>query len=219
MVSVAARLQTTYMVYVNRVGCEEGLSFAGGSVVVDPFGAGCSEAVELAEEAEQLHDALVLGVRDYVTKCGFSSVCLGLSGGIDSASILAMMSRHSDEPVRTFLIGFGREEHRWDELAEIRRLAEARDWPGVDAAVHRLRGATAYCGVPALDTALHDLSLAAKSAAPERIVSAQAGVETQAVGPVRAGGLSRLPEPAAKPRRLRASIAQALPAAVRDRCL
>jgi NH3-dependent NAD+ synthetase len=27
----------------------------------------------------------VLGVRDYVTKCGFSSVCLGLSGGIDSA--------------------------------------------------------------------------------------------------------------------------------------
>ena len=32
-----------------------------------------------------LHDALVLGLRDYVRKCGFKSVVLGLSGGIDSA--------------------------------------------------------------------------------------------------------------------------------------
>ena len=36
-------------------------------------------------EPAQLYQALVLGLRDYVTKCGFSSVCLGLSGGIDSA--------------------------------------------------------------------------------------------------------------------------------------
>src|SRR5207249_4557054 len=32
-----------------------------------------------------LHDALVLGLRDYVHKCRFKSVVLGLSGGIDSA--------------------------------------------------------------------------------------------------------------------------------------
>lgn len=32
-----------------------------------------------------LHDALVLGLRDYLTKCGFRSAVLGLSGGIDSA--------------------------------------------------------------------------------------------------------------------------------------
>src|SRR5207249_1696179 len=32
-----------------------------------------------------LHDALVLGLRDYVRKCGFKSVVLGLSGGVDSA--------------------------------------------------------------------------------------------------------------------------------------
>ena len=51
-------------------------------------------------------------------------VGLFLSAGIDSASILAMMARHSEEPVRTFTIGFGEEEHRWDELAEARRLAE-----------------------------------------------------------------------------------------------
>src|SRR5439155_7248295 len=37
------------------------------------------------EPTAALHDALVLGLRDYVQKCGFKSVVLGLSGGIDSA--------------------------------------------------------------------------------------------------------------------------------------
>ncbi|MBP7868100.1 MAG: NAD+ synthase [Acidobacteria bacterium] len=36
-------------------------------------------------EAEQVYRALVLGTRDYVRKCGFRKVVLGLSGGIDSA--------------------------------------------------------------------------------------------------------------------------------------
>jgi NAD+ synthase (glutamine-hydrolysing) len=36
-------------------------------------------------EADEVHCALVLGVRDYVRKCGFSSAVVGLSGGIDSA--------------------------------------------------------------------------------------------------------------------------------------
>ena len=45
-----------------------------------------AETEDLATcDTEQLYDALVLGLRDYVHKCGFSSVCLGLSGGIDSA--------------------------------------------------------------------------------------------------------------------------------------
>jgi NAD+ synthase (glutamine-hydrolysing) len=39
---------------------------------------------------EDLWDALVLGVRDYITKNGFPSVLLGLSGGIDSALVLAI---------------------------------------------------------------------------------------------------------------------------------
>jgi NAD+ synthase (glutamine-hydrolysing) len=37
------------------------------------------------EDMEILHQALVLGVRDYARKCGFKSAVLGLSGGIDSA--------------------------------------------------------------------------------------------------------------------------------------
>jgi NAD+ synthase (glutamine-hydrolysing) len=36
-------------------------------------------------EIEAIHDALVLGLRDYVRKCGFRAALLGLSGGIDSA--------------------------------------------------------------------------------------------------------------------------------------
>lgn len=52
-------------------------------------------------------------------------VGLFLSGGIDSAAILARMARSSEEPVRSFSIGFGQREHRWDELDQARALAAA----------------------------------------------------------------------------------------------
>ncbi|MCH2378222.1 MAG: NAD(+) synthase, partial [Pedosphaera sp.] len=42
------------------------------------------------EEIAMLHDALVLGVRDYLGKCGFTSAVIGLSGGIDSAVTAAI---------------------------------------------------------------------------------------------------------------------------------
>jgi NAD+ synthase (glutamine-hydrolysing) len=48
-----------------------------------------STTPERSDEA-QLWDALVMGVRDYVTKNGFPSTLLGLSGGIDSALVLAI---------------------------------------------------------------------------------------------------------------------------------
>jgi len=38
LLRVSAQFQTAFLVYVNRVGCEDGLLFAGGSMVVDPFG-------------------------------------------------------------------------------------------------------------------------------------------------------------------------------------
>ena len=41
-------------------------------------------------EDEEIWSALVLGVRDYSRKCGFSKVVLGLSGGIDSALVAAI---------------------------------------------------------------------------------------------------------------------------------
>lgn len=98
---VAQKIQAP-VVYCNAVGGNDELVFDGHSLVVTPQGTttqleGFVEQVKtvdmqsltesLAEtaEPEQLYRALVLGMRDYAHKCGFHSVCLGLSGGIDSA--------------------------------------------------------------------------------------------------------------------------------------
>jgi NAD+ synthase (glutamine-hydrolysing) len=100
------------VVYVNLVGGQDELVFDGGSFVVDSRGglrhrspffeegealiridATGPEAGDLAPipgEEEQVYRALVTGTRDYVTKNGFSSVVLGLSGGIDSALTLTI---------------------------------------------------------------------------------------------------------------------------------
>jgi NAD+ synthase (glutamine-hydrolysing) len=101
------------VIYVNMVGGQDELVFDGGSFVMDlpglvvqrgPF---CEEAELLVEldgaarprrgevlpqpqEEEALYRALVLGVRDYVTKNGFQGAVLGLSGGVDSALTLAI---------------------------------------------------------------------------------------------------------------------------------
>jgi NAD+ synthetase len=59
-------------------------AFAEDLIVVDSSAAAGLEYAEASEEG-MVHDALVLGLRDYVRKCGFQEVVLGLSGGIDSA--------------------------------------------------------------------------------------------------------------------------------------
>jgi NAD+ synthetase len=61
-------------------------SFAEDLVLVDPFNAPPVPAPE-EDDTEAAYRALVLGTRDYVRKCGFSKVLVGLSGGIDSALV------------------------------------------------------------------------------------------------------------------------------------
>ena len=101
------------VVYVNQVGGQDELVFDGHSFVVDARGQVSQRApafveglypviidaalqpqpAELAPVASleaSVYDALVLGVRDYVCKNGFKGVVLGLSGGIDSALVLAV---------------------------------------------------------------------------------------------------------------------------------
>ncbi|MGA0845113.1 MAG: NAD+ synthase [Luteolibacter sp.] len=110
MIAGIARRSKLPVVYCNSVGANDQLVFDGHSLVAAPNGrihvqlCGFRESIQVfdpfvsvendaplaADETEQLHDALVLGLRDYVTKCGFSSVCLGLSGGIDSALTAAI---------------------------------------------------------------------------------------------------------------------------------
>ena len=91
-------------VYCNAVGGNDELVFDGQSLVFDAAGNLLAQGAAFQEEllvvdfaearprvfAPQdriaaLHDALVLGLRDYVRKCSFKSVVLGLSVGIDSA--------------------------------------------------------------------------------------------------------------------------------------
>src|ERR1019366_5701747 len=89
------------------VGGNDELIFDGNSLVVDAAGnllahgaafqedlvivdladepASAPLAFEPPDEISALRAALVLGLRDYARKCGFASVVLGLSGGIDSA--------------------------------------------------------------------------------------------------------------------------------------
>lgn len=88
--------------YCNAVGGNDQLVFDGNSLAVGADGtilrrwAGfCSENALVSDPCEKrtdneiadLHDALVIGLRDYARKCGFQSAVLGLSGGIDSAVV------------------------------------------------------------------------------------------------------------------------------------
>jgi NAD+ synthetase len=64
-------------------------SFAEDLVVVDPFTAPAIAEPE-ADDTAAAWEALVLGTRDYVHKCGFRKAIVGLSGGIDSALVAAI---------------------------------------------------------------------------------------------------------------------------------
>lgn len=93
------------MVYVNHVGAQTELIFDGGSMVYDEQGECCVKLPYFKEEIKvvdlqqlkpyidwiepdkiaMIHDALVMGIRDYFQKLGFKDAILGLSGGVDSA--------------------------------------------------------------------------------------------------------------------------------------
>ena len=75
-------------------------------------------------EGPELHEELRRLIREAVTDRMISDVPLGafLSGGIDSATVVAAMAEASPEPVRTFSIGF--EDEDWNELPNARLIAE-----------------------------------------------------------------------------------------------
>jgi NAD+ synthase (glutamine-hydrolysing) len=67
-------------------------SFAEDLVLVDPFDKAGTEPTGPApdDDTAAAYDALVLGTRDYVRKCGFTKALVALSGGIDSALVAAI---------------------------------------------------------------------------------------------------------------------------------
>lgn len=102
-----ARRHGIPVVYVNQVGGNDQLVFDGSSFAMDPTGKVIAQAASFAEdlviadintnrgdlhathtnEADATYEALVLGTRDYIRKCGFSKAVIGLSGGIDSSLV------------------------------------------------------------------------------------------------------------------------------------
>ena len=113
MLRRVARDEKVPLAQVNAVGANDELIFDGHSVALNSsgellaLGRGFAEdilVVDLKENGKQkaesrnefppreelLFSALSLGVRDYVRKCGFKSVIIGLSGGIDSALVAAI---------------------------------------------------------------------------------------------------------------------------------
>ncbi|HKL32887.1 MAG TPA: NAD+ synthase, partial [Tangfeifania sp.] len=111
--------------YVNQTGAQTELIFDGGSVYIDEQGEivkelkyfeedflvvdtqnpGEKSLQQETETIEKIHDALVLGIRDYFGKTGFKQATLGLSGGIDSAvtAVLAVRALGA-ENVRVLLM-------------------------------------------------------------------------------------------------------------------
>ena len=108
LASLAHRHNAT-VAMVNQVGGNDSLIFDGSSIAVAADGRLLAQAASFAEdlvvfdteatgEVEEraendisdTWDGLVLGVRDYVRKCGFERVLIGLSGGIDSALVAAI---------------------------------------------------------------------------------------------------------------------------------
>ncbi len=95
------------VVYVNHVGGNDQLIFDGSSMAFNARGELAARAKSFEEdlvlfdtsngsgeirlgpasEIEAVYQALLLGTRDYVSKCGFQKVLVGLSGGIDSSLV------------------------------------------------------------------------------------------------------------------------------------
>lgn len=118
MLGAIARRHDATVVMVNQVGGNDSLIFDGSSLVLNPSGRVMARASSFVEDlllvetervsAERANDtavgavrderdeiaatwdALVLGTRDYLHKCGFTKALVGLSGGIDSALVAAI---------------------------------------------------------------------------------------------------------------------------------
>jgi NAD+ synthase (glutamine-hydrolysing) len=114
MLGALARRHGAVVAMCNQVGGNDSLIFDGSSLAVGPDGSVIAQAASFAEDlilvdtsvttsvanptqptedafdVEATWQALALGVRDYVRKCGFSKALIGLSGGIDSALVAAI---------------------------------------------------------------------------------------------------------------------------------
>jgi NAD+ synthase (glutamine-hydrolysing) len=147
LVQSLAKAQNTAVAYVNLVGGQDDLVFDGNSFVVDSSGAEIVRASQFSEDLcvfdveskskiasvsdtaepltqhQQIWEALVLGLRDYVAKNGFKSVLLGLSGGIDSA-VCASLAVDALGAKNVFGVGMPSKYSSEHSLVDARALAQ-----------------------------------------------------------------------------------------------
>jgi len=114
MLRAIAMKQKLPVVYVNQVGGDDNLIFDGASMAINADGRVVAQALAFQEdlvlfdtatgqgeihkqpptEIAYAYEALLTGTADYVRKCGFKKVLIGLSGGIDS-SVVACIAVHA----------------------------------------------------------------------------------------------------------------------------
>jgi NAD+ synthase (glutamine-hydrolysing) len=147
LVQALAKTQSSAVSYVNLVGGQDDLVFDGNSFAVDASGQEIVRArqfaedmavfdiqsanelvplspnVEQAGEIEQIWNALVLGLGDYIRKNNFESVVLGLSGGIDSA-VCASIAVDALSAKNVFGVGMPSKYSSEHSLTDARELAK-----------------------------------------------------------------------------------------------
>lgn len=106
LVSKISKKYQTKFLYLNQVGANDQLVFDGSSFICNEMGERILSLSSFEEqlsvfdtensdhsklkqrtEIQNIHDACVLGIKDYIEKTGFEKIVLGLSGGIDSAIV------------------------------------------------------------------------------------------------------------------------------------
>ena len=142
MLEAIAQRDGIPVVLVNQTGGNDSLVFDGSSlalnargelvaqaksfdedlIIVDPFTAPAL-AAPVDDDDEAAYRALVQGTRDYVRKCGFKKVLLGLSGGIDSA-LVAAIAADAMGPENVLAIGMPSPYSSQGSIDDSRKLAE-----------------------------------------------------------------------------------------------
>ena len=143
MLTSIARNQKVPVAMVNQVGGNDSLVFDGSSVVIAPDGQVIAQGKSFEEdliyfdsqtltgdvhsqvvgEEGSAYEALVLGTRDYVLKCGFQKAIIGLSGGIDSA-LTASIAVDALRPENVIGIGMPGPYSSPGSIDDARELAE-----------------------------------------------------------------------------------------------
>lgn len=131
------------IVYVNQVGAQTETIFDGGSMVINKNGDLEQELAYFKEDfrivdidtfpekqlqpasttIQKIHDALIIGIKDYFVKTGFKTATLGLSGGIDSA-VVAVLAAKALGPENVMVLLMPSKYSSEHSITDAQKLAE-----------------------------------------------------------------------------------------------